>query len=65
MRSALVVETVVEMQWAVSPMGERDIWTALITKVLKLVVHIRWLKKTRDGALVINDEFAQDSWRSS
>ena len=61
-RSALVVDTIVEVLWAVSPMGERDIWTALITNMLKLVVHIGWLKKTSDGVLVINDEFAQDSW---
>jgi hypothetical protein len=61
-RSALVVDTIVEVLWAMSPMGERDIWTALITKVLKLVVHIGWLKKTSNGVLVINDEFAQDSW---
>ncbi len=61
-RSALVVDTIVEVLWAVSPTGERDIWTALITNVLKLVVHIALLKKTSDGVLLINDEFAQDSW---
>ena len=64
-RNVLAPDTVVELLWAISPEHERDCHPALITKVQKRVIHIKWLKPIgpiEDGVLVINPEFTEQSW---
>ena len=54
-----------ELLWEITPEREHKCHPALITKVLKRVVHIRWLKNVgpiEHGVLVVNEAYAEETW---
>ena len=64
-RSVLATDTVVELLWEITPKQEHKCHPALIIKVLKRTVHIRWLKNVgpiEHGVLVINEAYAAETW---
>lgn len=60
-RCALSAGTVIEVLWAILH-GQRDVHPALVIKVQKTVVRIRWLKKIGSaGVLVVDETLAEQS----
>ena len=54
-RCALSAGTVIEVLWAILH-GQRDVHPALVIKVQKTVVRIRWLKKIGSAGVLVVDE---------
>ena len=60
-RCALSAGTVIEVLWAILH-GQRDVHPALVIKVQKTVVRIRWLKKIGSaGVLIVDETLAEQS----
>eukprot|EP00966_Prymnesium_polylepis_P064231 1488962-Prymnesium_polylepis.1 len=62
LRNAISEGSVVELRWKdLGPDREKEDHPALVVKVLKTVLHIRWLVLLQNGVLIVNPAYEQDS----
>jgi hypothetical protein len=63
LRRLLTLDTVVEVQWEITPEGEVVVYHALITKVQVRIVRVRWLHEIEeeDDVFIIDPKRKEDS----